>query len=46
MFTRESDPFKRQYVEMRSGGKRMRVQSYGVISEQDLAVVGAWVRGN
>lgn len=45
VFTRESDPFKRQYVEVRAGGKRMRVQSYGVISDEDLAALDAWVRG-
>jgi len=43
VFTRESDPFKRQYVEVRACGKRMRVQSYGVMSGEDLAALDAWV---
>ena len=45
VFTMQADPFKRQLVQVRCAGKMTRVQSYGVISEEDLAVVEAWVSG-
>jgi len=45
VFTMQADPFKRQLVQVRCAGKMTRVQSYGVISDEDLAVVDAWVRG-
>ncbi len=45
VFTIKADPFKRPLVQVRCAGKMVRVQSYGVISEEDLAVVDAWVDG-
>jgi hypothetical protein len=45
VFSLPQDPFKRQMVEIRAGGKSIRVQSYGVISDSDLGIVEQWVNG-
>lgn len=45
VFTINSDVFKRQLIEFKVGKRRIRVQSYGDISDADLEKVRAWVEG-